>query len=821
MGKPARLPKNAPKALREFVACRTTSVKLDADSLGWVPKPPGLPDSLGTKVTVKDGSTATSATLEVGFGDFISMDLPVSIGKHGELVVGGSDLPFGIGPRIDAWVVDFNNTLKENGKGLSGFEAKNGTLSITKKAIVVDEPATPATPAPKVVKPAPAPQPVPPKEKVPGGCFTWLLVAAVAFIALTTVAIIALTGSDGSDEVADLIATETADEDPVPESTAPPSTESIIANPNPVADEPPQLESLPECGTFGDGFESGDVGAWHVLQQQVQAAGECDATPGYNECSTDVLPCWIGLMPPLGITSDVPGVDHSTQIPDAVTGDLSASVSDQSLWFQGTNPGVTYLTAGGANECAGRTVSGEAPIDGNPADGVVIDVAGPLFSYGACGPPIFTIDAGPNVPMYRFPGPAESAFVVDASEPAAQPPTIDGYVQTSDRFDTSTRYLDNVNTIHNVIGGQSELDDSCMWFFPPNNVDQVVRVLDQCQSSLNHFWVFAAGVTDVEVELQVFDTVAAHTGSYVNPLGDPAASTDQLAGFDASTALFDNTIFPCGAGHVAYTACPSDAAPVESGGYVAVSGAVLGEIPLSADGTARSHTVDFAGIGGQTYTASATEAGWTLESSSGSARARAILRHDSLTFMIPRDELPVGGVSYQWSTTVDGQTVTQPVVPVMGLITTPMIPHTEAAQPDDDAPPVDTEPAEAEPAENPPDDVPEPVESLGAFYPQLSASVAAGDVGFAFDRLHPVVFEAYPTQCPAALESFADPDLVIEFVADNGPEAWTWELSDGRSIDVPDAVSVTLRLSGRGQEGTESNAHVALIDGEYHWFTLC
>jgi hypothetical protein len=228
----------------------------------------------------------------------------------------------------------------------------------------------------------------------------------------------------------------------------------------------------------------------------------------------------------------------------------------------------------------------------------------------------------------------------------------------------------------------------------------------------------------------------------------------------------------------------------------------------------RSHTADFAAVGGRTYAATQTEAGWGLEASGGGTRARALLRNDSLTFVIPRDELPDGGLSYQWSNTVDDKTVTQPVVPVTGLITTPTVPRdvdnpAVPPPPSAESPEVDT----TEPAE--------PAESLDSFYEQLSASVAAGDVGFALDRLHPAVFEAYPTECPAALESFADPDLLIEFVADNGPEPWTWELSDGRSIDVPDAVSVTLRLSGRGQEGTESTAHVALIDGRYRWFTFC
>lgn len=815
MGKPARLPKNAPKALREFVACRTTTVKLDASNLGWIPKPPGLPDSLGTKVTVKDGSTPTTATLEVGFGEFISMDLPVSIGKNGELKVAGSDLPLGIGPRIDAWVADFNDTLKENGKGLDGFEAKDGTLSISKKAIVVaNEPVTPVTPPPKITKPAPAPIPPPKKESSLPGCFTWLIVAAVAFIAVAGIAIVALTGGDTSEETTDRVATEPIDEQPAPEPTTPPSTEAVVADPEPVDDTAePESEPVvddptqPVCGLFEDGFGSADVGAWEDLERWAQGDNGCDPSSGYVECDATSLPCWSGRMPPLGITSNVPGWSHTEQVPDAVTGDRSASVTKQSMWFQGST-GRDWFGVRVANDCGGQTVTGEAPIADDTTEGAFIEVVGPLFSFGPCGPPIFSVDGGPGAPSYHFPGSPDSAFVVDGSEPDAAPPDVSQFVQSTDMFDTTTRYLDDVNTIHNVIGNQTELDDSCLWFFPPDTVDQVVRVLDQCQSPPNHFWVFAAATTNVDVMFESFDTVASHTGAYVNPLGDLAATAGQLAEFDASTALFDSAIFPCGPGHVAYTACPADPAPVDAGGYAVVSGAFLGELPLTPDGTTRSHTADFAGVGGQTYTAAQTDDGWTVESSGGSLRARALLRDNALSFLIPRDELPDGGLSYQWSTTVDGATQTQPVVPVMGLITTPTVARTaddiaEPAQPVEPAAPT------------------EPTESLDSFYEQLSASVSAGDVGFAFDRLHPAVLEAYPTECPAALESFADPDLVIQLVSDNGPEPWTWELSDGRAFDVPDAVSVTIRLSGRGQEGTESDAHVAIVDGGYRWFTFC
>lgn len=63
-----RLPDSAPQALREFVACRSMSVRLDTDELGWIPVPDGVPASGAPDVTVQPGSTPTTATLRVGYG---------------------------------------------------------------------------------------------------------------------------------------------------------------------------------------------------------------------------------------------------------------------------------------------------------------------------------------------------------------------------------------------------------------------------------------------------------------------------------------------------------------------------------------------------------------------------------------------------------------------------------------------------------------------------------------------------------------------------------------------------------------------------------
>ena len=67
-----------------------------------------------------------------------------------------------------------------------------------------------------------------------------------------------------------------------------------------------------------------------------------------------------------------------------------------------------------------------------------------------------------------------------------------------------------------------------MWFFSPGNIELAVKALDGVAIN-NAFWVFAAGLTDVDYELTVTDTVAGVSKTYSNPsrpfcgLGDTSA----------------------------------------------------------------------------------------------------------------------------------------------------------------------------------------------------------------------------------------------------------------------------------------------------------
>ena len=79
-------------------------------------------------------------------------------------------------------------------------------------------------------------------------------------------------------------------------------------------------------------------------------------------------------------------------------------------------------------------------------------------------------------------------------------------------------------------------DTGGFYFFSPGNFELLVKVLDACGVN-GHYWIFAAGLTDVEVELIVTDTYTGQVQVFENPLGQafaPLQRVDLLAGCGAA-----------------------------------------------------------------------------------------------------------------------------------------------------------------------------------------------------------------------------------------------------------------------------------------------
>jgi photosystem II stability/assembly factor-like uncharacterized protein len=71
-------------------------------------------------------------------------------------------------------------------------------------------------------------------------------------------------------------------------------------------------------------------------------------------------------------------------------------------------------------------------------------------------------------------------------------------------------------------------DTGAFWFFTPNNLELVVKVVDGRPFN-GHFWVFAGALSDVAYEITVTDTVSGVIRSYVHAQGPPASVGDVTA----------------------------------------------------------------------------------------------------------------------------------------------------------------------------------------------------------------------------------------------------------------------------------------------------
>ena len=74
-------------------------------------------------------------------------------------------------------------------------------------------------------------------------------------------------------------------------------------------------------------------------------------------------------------------------------------------------------------------------------------------------------------------------------------------------------------------------DTGDFWFFTPDNIEVVVKALNGCGEN-SRYWVFGAGLTNINVVTTVTDTQTGATKTYVNPQGKaflPIQDTDAFS----------------------------------------------------------------------------------------------------------------------------------------------------------------------------------------------------------------------------------------------------------------------------------------------------
>ncbi|HVR95324.1 MAG TPA: vanadium-dependent haloperoxidase [Thermoanaerobaculia bacterium] len=79
-------------------------------------------------------------------------------------------------------------------------------------------------------------------------------------------------------------------------------------------------------------------------------------------------------------------------------------------------------------------------------------------------------------------------------------------------------------------GASLGADSGYFWFFDEDNTELTVKVLNAC-AEYDRYWVFASGLTDVEVLLTVTDTQTGNNRQYFNPQGKAFAPVQDVQAF--------------------------------------------------------------------------------------------------------------------------------------------------------------------------------------------------------------------------------------------------------------------------------------------------
>ncbi len=221
---------------------------------------------------------------------------------------------------------------------------------------------------------------------------------------------------------------------------------------------------------------------------------------------------------------------------DATITDAASIAEVQLSEYHGSSALIVSLMDGGTIGPVGLSSIDVVPPSGAPF--AILDVANPNLIKATWNYNLIHADGSLGVHNPDF---VVRTLVAsrDALLSGAEPcvPDADTLCLNDDRFRVEVNWRDHEDrTGTGQTGGCGTDDSGLLWFFNPDNIEMLVKVLDGCSVN-NRFWVFFAATTDVEFTMTVTDTETGltkaynnHSQSYTNPLGQPAnAVTDTNA----------------------------------------------------------------------------------------------------------------------------------------------------------------------------------------------------------------------------------------------------------------------------------------------------
>jgi hypothetical protein len=138
------------------------------------------------------------------------------------------------------------------------------------------------------------------------------------------------------------------------------------------------------------------------------------------------------------------------------------------------------------------------------------------------------------------------------------------------RFEVTALWRDAAGQEGEGRGNPLSTDTGYFWFFDASNVELVVKALDGCGVN-DRFWVFAGGLTDLEVLLLVDDLESGHSRVYYNPLGQAFVPIRDAGAFSScDVALGVHGIEAAAVEAVEAVWPPTPAEPTRIGGSAAV-----------------------------------------------------------------------------------------------------------------------------------------------------------------------------------------------------------------------------------------------------------